>query len=51
MLKEPQKPLNISMIGAAPLAALIRQKDVEIFAISLRDIDKALADKVHVNPP
>jgi hypothetical protein len=44
------KPLDLCMIGAAPFAALIRRKNVEVFAISMRDIEKALSPKEYVDP-
>jgi hypothetical protein len=44
------KPLDLCMIGAAPFAALIRRKNVEVFAITIRDIEKALSPKEYVDP-
>lgn len=40
--KPEEKPLQLAMIGAAPFAYLAKQKDVEIFAISMRDIEYQL---------
>lgn len=45
-----ERPLNISMIGAAPFAALSKKKDHEVFAISLHDINKALEPRQEVDP-
>lgn len=42
--------LDICAIGAAPFARLTRRKDMEIFAVSLADIEKALAEKTHTDP-
>jgi RNase H-like domain found in reverse transcriptase/Reverse transcriptase (RNA-dependent DNA polymerase)/Integrase zinc binding domain/Integrase core domain/Aspartyl protease/Chromo (CHRromatin Organisation MOdifier) domain len=44
------KPLDLCMIGAAPFATLIKRKNVEVFAISMRDIEKALSPKKYVDP-
>ena len=38
------------MIGAALFTALIRRKNVEVFTITIRDIEKALLPKEYVNP-
>ena len=38
------------MIRAAPFTALIRRKNVEVFAITMRDIEKALSPKEYVDP-
>jgi hypothetical protein len=37
------------MIGLTPFNHLSKKKDVQIFAISLRDIEKALETKVEIN--
>ncbi len=46
--------INISMIGAAPFNTLMqrafRAKNMEIFSISIRDIEKALALRSTTNP-
>ena len=47
---EPTRPLDICMIGAAPFTRLTKQRNVEVFAISIRDIEKALSPKPEVNP-
>ena len=44
------KTLNIAMIGAAPYRLLSSRTDHECFALSLRDIDKALKVKEEVDP-
>ena len=44
------RPLNISMVGAAPFNLLSKRKNHEVFAVSLRDIDKALEVKPEVDP-
>jgi hypothetical protein len=38
------------MIGPAPFNLLLKKKNVQIFVISLRNIEKALEIKVKVNP-
>ena len=42
--------LNIYIIGATPLAQLARKPKYIIFAITMADIKKALAPKMHTNP-
>ena len=46
--------MDISMIGAAPFNTLVQRashaKNMEIFSISIRDIEKALAPKSTTNP-
>jgi len=42
--------LNIYCIGAAPLLTLAKRPDHEIFAVTLADIDKALAPKTETDP-
>ena len=42
--------LDICAIGAAPFTRLARRKDMEIFAVSLQDVEKALAAKTHTDP-
>ena len=49
-LLEPQPTLDICCIGAAPFMRLARRKGYEICAVSIADIDKALADKQHTDP-
>lgn len=44
------RPLDICMIGAAPFTRLAKQRNVEVFAISIRDIEKALSPKPEVDP-
>ena len=49
------KPLDISMIGAAPFNHLVQQSQknpsrIQIFSVILRDINIALAPKKHTNP-
>ena len=41
-LVDGTKPLNLAFIGAAPFQYLIKQKDVEIFAVSIQDIKNEL---------
>jgi hypothetical protein len=41
---------NVAMIGSAPFNRLSKNKDVQIFAISFRDIEKTLETKVKVDP-
>jgi hypothetical protein len=50
--RKPETPpgMSICMIGAAAFSYLSKQPDHEVFAISLRDIDKALAKKTETNP-
>ena len=42
--------LNIYCIGAAPLITLARKKGYKIYAISLANINKALAKKTYIDP-
>ena len=47
--------LNINMIGAAPFNHLVQKSrrnpsEVQIFSVTLRDIDIALAPKKHIDP-
>jgi hypothetical protein len=42
--------LNIYCIGAAPFVRIAKKPDHEIFAVSIADIDKALAPKVYTDP-
>ena len=44
------KPLDLCMIRAAPFTALIRRKNVKVFTITMRDIEKALSPKEYVDP-
>ena len=49
------RKLNINMIGAAPFNHLVQQSQknpsrIQIFSITLRDINIALAPKKHANP-
>ena len=39
---EKKEPLQLAMIGAAPFQYLARQKDMEVFAISMRNINYQL---------
>jgi hypothetical protein len=41
---------NVAMIELAPFNLLSKKKDVQIFAILLRDIEKALETKIKMNP-
>jgi hypothetical protein len=45
-----QPKLNIYCIGAAPFMSLARRRGYEICAVSIADIDKALAVKKHTDP-
>jgi hypothetical protein len=47
---ESQPKLNIYCIGAAPFMSLARKRGYEICAVSIADIDKALAVKKHTDP-
>ncbi|KAI1663559.1 RNA-directed DNA polymerase [Pyrenophora tritici-repentis] len=42
--------LNIHCIGAVPFVRIAKKPDHEIFAVSIADIDKALAPKVYTDP-
>lgn len=44
------RPMDINHIGSAPFMTLARRPDHEIYAISIADIDKALAPKAHTDP-
>jgi len=43
-------PLNICQIGPAPFRRLTRFKDAVIFAVTIRDIEKALEPKPEIDP-
>ena len=45
-----EQDLDICMIGAAPLTRLARKPDHELFAVSMEDIEKALAPKTYTDP-
>jgi len=45
-----QLKLNIYYIGAALFISLARKRGYEIYAISITNINKALAKKKHTNP-
>lgn len=47
---EPEHELDICAIGAAPMIALARKDQHELFAVSMRDIEKALSPKTHTDP-
>lgn len=47
---QPAEFMNVAMIGSAPFDRLTKNRDMQIFAISLRDIEKALESKVEVDP-
>ena len=46
----PDIKLDCVQVGAAAFLYLRRQQDVKVFAISMRDIEKALKPKTHVDP-
>jgi hypothetical protein len=52
--KEPKlvldAKLNIYCIRAAPFVRIAKKPDYKIFAVSIADIDKALAPKVYTDP-
>ena len=41
--------LDICQVGAAPFNLLTRKRGTQVFAISMRDIEKALAPKKYIN--
>ena len=45
-----EKPVLIYLIGAASFAALSKTPGVELFAVTMRDIEKALEPKTRTNP-
>ena len=51
-LANETKPIDLAFIGGAPFTYLAKQKDVEIFAISMRDIEYQLekATKTPIDP-
>ena len=51
-LADETKPINLAFIGGAPFTYLAKQKDVEIFAISMRNIEYQLekATKTPTDP-
>ena len=44
------KPLKIYIIQAAPFILLAKRQDYKIFAITIKDIKKALELKLYPNP-
>ena len=46
----PQSMLNIAAIGAAPFDLWVKCYPMEVFAVLLKDIKKALEPKKHINP-
>ena len=50
--EKPTKPLELAMVGAAPFQYLTKQKGVEIFGISMRDLEYQLnkAEKPTTDP-
>ena len=46
----PLPKLDVYMISAAPFHRLTQKKGVEVFAASMRDIEKALEEKPYVDP-
>jgi hypothetical protein len=49
-IMELTSSLDICMIGAVPFTRLAKHRDVEVFAISMRDIEKALSSKPEIDP-
>ena len=43
----PQTTLDVAAIGAAPFDLWVKRHPMEVFAVSLRDIEKALEPKKH----
>ncbi|TKA50332.1 hypothetical protein B0A49_13656, partial [Cryomyces minteri] len=50
MKLESKRPLDICMIGAAPFVHLTKKYSETMFAVSLRDVEKALQPKEEVDP-
>ena len=46
----PEAPFEIKMIAAAPFFHVSKQKGVELFSASLKDVEKALRPKQHTDP-
>ena len=46
----PPASLEIYAIGAVPFLSLAREKNTQVFSVSIRDIEKALAPKIEINP-
>ena len=46
----PRSTLDIAAIGAVPFDLWVKHYPMEVFAVSLRDIKKALEPKKHINP-
>ena len=46
----PAKPISINMIGAVAYGRYSKKRDHQLFALSLRDIDKASEVKKHIDP-
>ena len=46
----PEAPFEIKMITAAPFFHVSKQKGVELFSASLKDVEKALRPKQYTDP-
>ena len=46
----PQTPLDVAAIEAAPFNLWVKRHLMKVFAVSLRDIEKALESKKHFDP-
>ena len=46
----PEVPFEIKMIAAAPFFHVSKQKRVESFSVSLKDVEKALKPKQYTDP-
>jgi hypothetical protein len=44
------KPLEICMIQTVPFILLAKKRDYKIFAVTMKDIKKALKLKQYINP-
>lgn len=46
----PPASLEIYAIGAVPFLSLAREKNTQVFSVSIRDIEKAFAPKIEIDP-
>ena len=46
----PEAPFEIKMIAAAPFFHVFKQKEMELFSVSLKDVEKTLRPKQYTDP-
>lgn len=48
--EKPSPPLEVRAVGAAPFALLVTKPNIELFAITMKDIEKALSKSALTDP-